>query len=256
MLKILILEDEIPAFEKLHKYLNLYFGKTCECDWGKTVMDGKQYLTQHTYDLILADIELLDDNVFTLFNDLEIETPIIFCSAYNQYLLDAFNTNGIAYILKPFVKGDLENALSKYQKLFSTYQKQLLNKALFQHFSDLLQQEKRNYKESLLIKQHQGMYLLDTKDISHILASGVFCKLIDAGKKTHLYSENISSLFEKLNPKYFFKINRSEIINSQHIISINKYFKNRLSLEMRGGKEQLITSSAITPSFRIWLENQ
>lgn len=255
-MKILILEDEIPAFEKLHKHLDLYFEKRWKYDWGKTIVDGKQYLTQHTYDLIFADIELLDDNVFKLFDAVEISTPIIFCSAYNEYLLNAFKTNGIAYILKPFYKNDLETALSKYKKLFSTDKKQLLDKALFQQFSELLQEEKRNYKESLLIKQNQEMYLLDTKDISHIIASGVFCKLIDAQNKTHLYSESISSLFEKLNPKYFFRINRSEIINTNHIVKIQKYFKNRLSIEMRGAKEHLKTSSAITPSFRVWLENR
>ncbi|MEM8527355.1 MAG: LytTR family DNA-binding domain-containing protein, partial [Bacteroidota bacterium] len=69
-------------------------------------------------------------------------------------------------------------------------------------------------------------------------------------------SESISSLFEKLNPKYFFRINRSEIVNTQHIVAIKKHFKNRLSIDMRGGKENLITSSAITPNFRAWLEDR
>jgi len=255
-MKILILEDEIPAFEKLQKYLDVYFEKNWAYDWTKTVADGKDYLTQHTYDLILADIELLDDNVFKLFNTVDIDTPIIFCSAYNQYLLNAFNTNGIAYILKPFDRVDLETALLKYKKLFSPNKKLRLNKALFQQFSDLLQEEKQHYKESLLIKHNQEMYLLDTKDISHIIASGVFCKLIDANKKTHLYSESISNLSKKLSPKYFFRINRSEIINTKHIVTIKKYFKNRLSIEMRGGKENLKTSSAVTPSFRVWLEDR
>lgn len=255
-MKILILEDEIPAFEKLQKYLDVYFEKIWEYDWVKTVADGQRCLTQNTYDLIFADIELLDDNVFTLFNAIDIDIPIIFCSAYNQYLLNAFNTNGIAYILKPFDSNDLETALLKYKKMFAADKKLGLDKTLFQQFSDLLQAEKRNYKESLLIKHHQEMYLLDTKDISHIIASGVFCKLVDANKKIHLYSESISNLYEKLNPKYFFKINRSEIINTKHIVTIKKYFKNRLSIEMRGGKENLKTSSAVTPSFRVWLEGR
>ena len=65
-MKLLILEDEIPAFEKLHNYLDVYFDKAWQYDWGKTVADGQRYLAQYTYDLIFADIELLDDNVFTL----------------------------------------------------------------------------------------------------------------------------------------------------------------------------------------------
>ena len=175
-MKLLILEDEIPAFEKLHNYLDVYFDKAWQYDWGKTVADGQRYLAQYTYDLIFADIELLDDNVFTLFNTIEIDTPIIFCSAYNQYLLTAFKTNGIAYILKPYDKVDLETALSKYKKLFASYKKPTLDSTLFQHLSDLLQAEKQHYKENLLIKHNQEMYLLETKDISHIIASGVFCK--------------------------------------------------------------------------------
>ncbi|MEM8528399.1 MAG: response regulator, partial [Bacteroidota bacterium] len=118
-MKILILEDEIPAFEKLHKYLDLSFDEPWEYDWGKTVVDGKRYLTQYSYDLIFADIELRNNNIFTIFDTIEIDIPIIFCSAYNQYLLNAFRVNGIAYILKPYDRFDLENALLKYKKLFS-----------------------------------------------------------------------------------------------------------------------------------------
>ncbi len=255
-MKILILEDEIPAFEKLQKYLGLALGQAWEHDWAKTVVDGKKFLSQSNYDLIFADIELLDGNVFTLFNTVKIEAPIVFCSAYNQFLMDAFRVNGIAYILKPYDKIDLENALSKYKTLFASPKASIVDQDLLLHLADLLQNERSKSKERLLIKKKEEMYLLPTTSISHITAAGVFCKIVDAHAKTHLYSESISSLFDKLDNNYFFRINRSVIINSQHIISMKKYFKNRFAIEMKGANKSFITSSAITPSFRAWLEQR
>lgn len=116
---ILILEDEIPAYEKLELYLTEYFESDLTLDWSRSVNEATALLSKHQYDLILSDIQLLDGNAFDLFDQMPISSPIIFCTAYDTFLLDAFKTNGIAYILKPYSKEELSEALRKYETLIA-----------------------------------------------------------------------------------------------------------------------------------------
>lgn len=118
-MKILILEDEIPAYQKLIKCLDCFFDIKISHDWGRSIADGGQLLKENSYDSILSDIQLLDGTSFDLFHKTALDTPIIFCSAHDEYLFQAFNTNGIAYILKPYSQNDFDKALQKYQSLFN-----------------------------------------------------------------------------------------------------------------------------------------
>lgn len=106
-MKILILEDEIPTYQKLIKCLDIFFDIKISHDWGRSISDGEKLLNENTYDFILSDIQLLDGTSFDLFNKIKIDAPIIFCSAHDEFLFQAFNTNGIAYILKPFININL-----------------------------------------------------------------------------------------------------------------------------------------------------
>ena len=99
------------------------------------------------------------------------------------------------------------------------------------------------------------MYILQAENISYIEAVGSFCKLYDDKGSSHVLSQSITSLYETLNPNHFFRINRGHIVNINHITGMENYFKNRLVLHMRGGKENIKTSSSTTAKFRIWLES-
>ncbi len=256
-MNILILEDEIPAFEKLLTHLKAHFQNELNYDWSRTVAEAKELLYQKSpYDLILSDIELLDGTSFDLFKTDTINCPIIFCSAYDEYLFEAFKSNGIAYILKPYALEDLQNAFRKYNTLFKSLKNKELGNEIMDQFMELLKDKKENYKERFVIKSATGIYLLNTSEISLIEASGTFCKLIDQKGKIHLFSQNIGVLVETLNPRKFFRINRSQIIHIDAIESMESYFKNRLLLHLKGHKEKVLTSSTNTPDFRTWLDMQ
>ena len=112
-----------------------------------------------------------------------------------------------------------------------------------------------NYKKRFAIKKRDGIKLLDASQISLIQANGDFCKIFDSQGHLHSISKNIGVLVEELNPKHFFKINRSQIVGIEHIEKINPYSKNRLALSLKGVKEHAITSTSTTSEFRKWLEN-
>lgn len=254
-MKILILEDEIPAYQKLIKCLDIFFDIKISHDWGRSISDGEKLLNENSYDFILSDIQLLDGSSFDLFHKIKIDAPIIFCSAHDEFLFQAFNTNGIAYILKPFSQNDFDKAIHKYQSLFNKGAYNPLDSTTIDALKTALQQEYTTYKKRFVIKKTSGIQLLNATDIALISASGDFCLVIDNLGKRHSISQNLGSVFQQLNPKKFFKINRSEIISIDFIENIESYFKNRLLISIKNHKEKVMTSSANTADFRKWLED-
>lgn len=253
-MKILILEDEIPAYQKLMANLNAYYEDEFTHQWARTNEEGKVFLNSGTYDFILSDIQLLDGISFDLFDEVKPECPIIFCSAHDEYLFQAFNTNGIAYILKPYTKEDFTKALGKYENLFQQGNYNPLNSNTISDLKSVLKEENTNYKKRFVIKKSKGIQLLNVVDISLISASGDFCMATDADGKRHAISQNLGSIVQQLNPSKFFKINRSEIIHIDYILNIESHFKNRLLITMQGVDEKVMTSSSTTADFRKWLE--
>lgn len=251
---ILILEDEIPAYEKLLANLNAYFDKDITHDWARSNEKATMLLSENKYDVILSDIQLLDGISFNVFNSVAINCPIIFCSAHDEYLFQAFRTNGIAYILKPYTKDDVKQALQKFQSFFKTENYQPIRNETIDLLKTALKQEEIHYKKRFVIKKSKGIQLLNVSDISLIEASGDFCMAIDHSGKKYPISHNLSSIFEMLNPLKFFRINRSQIVHIEYIENIESHFKNRLLIQLSGIKEKAMTSSSTTSDFRKWLE--
>ncbi|WP_299432532.1 LytTR family DNA-binding domain-containing protein [uncultured Aquimarina sp.] len=253
-MNILILEDEIPAYQKLTSSLNAFFDEQITHDWSRTVSEGEIFLKNNRYDFILSDIQLLDGVSFDLFNNVKVSCPIIFCSAHDEYLFQAFNTNGIAYILKPYSQDDFIKALEKYQSLFKKGSYNSLDHSTINVLKSAIQEGQDTYKKRFVIKRSKGIQLLNVIDISLIAASGDFCMATDAYGKSHPIMEKIGVLVDELNPKKFFRINRSEIIHIEYIETIESHFKNRLLIKLKGVMEKVMTSSSNTSDFRKWIE--
>ncbi len=251
-MRILILEDEMPAQRKLANYLTDFFKVALTLERTRTVKGGIELIENSSdFDLILSDIKLLDGSSFEIFHQVATNTPIIFCTAYDEHLLEAFQTNGIAYILKPYQKKELESALEKYETLIGP---KSLARNVFKQLKEIMETEGENYKKRFAIKKRGGIKLLETSHISLIQANGDFCKIVDFEGHLHSISKSIGVLFDELNPKHFFKINRSQVVGIEHIVQIEPYSKNRLALKISGFWEHAITSTSTTKDFRIWLE--
>ncbi|MGD1841374.1 MAG: LytR/AlgR family response regulator transcription factor [Thermonemataceae bacterium] len=251
-MRILILEDEAPAKRKLIGYLSDFLEVPFTQDSARTVVKGIELLHDDRYDLILADIKLLDGTSFEIFQKVETTTPIIFCTAYEEHLLEAFQTNGIAYVIKPYSRNDLESALKKFQGLFENI---TLNKEVLIQLQLALDMKNETYKKRFVIRKREGIKLLNTSEISLIQASGDFCKIVDRKGHLHMISKSIGMLEQQLNPKDFFRINRSQLVGIESIQKIEPYTKNRLVLKIEGVVEPVKTSSSATKAFRIWLES-
>jgi len=254
-MKILIIEDEIPAYNKLVASLGAYYEDNITYDWSRSNAGAQELLHQNTYDFILSDIQLLDGISFDLFDSIDVDCPIIFCSAHDEYLFKAFNTNGIAYILKPYSKEDFNKAIAKYESLFQQGSYNALNEKTISELRMALKEENTNYKKRFVIKKTKGIQLLNVVDIVLVEASGDFCLATDHMGKRHTISQTLSAILQQLNPAKFFKINRSEIVSIDYIENIESHFKNRLLITLTNVKDKVMTSSSTTSEFRKWMES-
>ncbi len=253
-LEILVLEDEQRAGEKLIDLIE----KVCPSGkvvWKRSVEDGISYLTQNSgLDLIFSDIELLDGNAFNIYESIRPKCPIIFCTAYNKYFVEAFQTNGIAYILKPYTEDQFNKAWEKYLLLFDSKNEKSVSEDVMQQIKTLVEQPSKSYKNRFTVKKNNGVFLLNIANVSYFQAQGDFVLAFDKKGSKHILNQSLSSIDDAIDPKKFFRINRSEIINIDVIVKFDAYTKNRLAISLAEPAPKLYTSNSRSPEFRSWLE--
>lgn len=249
-MKVVIIEDEQPNIDVLKDHIQNY-DNTIEivaCLKSKEDID-EWYKQNNQVDLVLSDIELLDGNVFSLLKQNIIQSPIIFTTAYNNFYQDAFDVNGIAYLLKPISFEKFLKAMQKFANLKPQHTDFNWSK-----ISELLHQNSKTYKERLIIKNDAELKILPIENIAIILSNVGKCLAVDEKEQEHEFRYKLSDLILELNPKDFFQINRSEIINIHYIEKIENYFGDRLAIKMKHYKTMLITSASVTSDFRKWLQ--
>ena len=164
-MKILIIEDELLAAERLEEMLNEIDPSFKVVARLGSIKESVEWLQENYADLIFLDIQLSDGISFTIFEKVKTRTPIIFTTAFDQYAIKAFELNSIAYILKPINKASLEEGIAKFQSLKVAYSFDV--KAI----SELLAPREKEYKERFLIQIGQRYSKIDIKDIAYFYAS-------------------------------------------------------------------------------------
>lgn len=161
-MKILIIEDELHTANDLIRSLTKISKNIEVTRHTYSVKETISYLkTFPKIDLIFSDIKLVDGNSFEIFNEIETSIPIVFCTAYDEYALDAFKTNGIDYILKPFSQDALKTAVEKYQKLT----KAVLSHSSLQHTTEQFIENKPRSFQRLLVHQGDKIIPISIDDI-------------------------------------------------------------------------------------------
>ncbi|MFY7900088.1 MAG: LytR/AlgR family response regulator transcription factor [Chitinophagaceae bacterium] len=254
MKKLLIIEDEIPARQKLKRFiqeLNIPIIIVAEIG---SVDAAVAFLQQTKVDVIISDIELQDGNVFEVYEKVNVNCPIIFTTAYNQFWMNAFETNGIDYLLKPFSQERFQKA---WDKLLLLQQDVINNNELYQHVSKLIQMNivERNYKKQFTIHTHKGIHFLEISDIVFFEASEGVVFAFDVWNKKHVLNyATLKEVEQVVHPTAFFRINRSELIHKMHIEKIERSSKNYLSVRMKGYHQMLISSQSNTAALRDWID--
>jgi DNA-binding LytR/AlgR family response regulator len=239
---ILIIEDELPARRKLKRYLEQLTQPVqvvCEC---ATVEEAIVFFERGgQVDLIFSDIALQDGNAFEIYQEIALKSPVIFTTAYDAHMLEAFESNGIDYLLKPFTFERFEKAWKKF--------------LLFTKSETSIKLDKPAYKGRFTINTAKDSYFLAVEEIAYFLAEEGVVKVIDLAGKSHLMGLlTLKELEERLDPSRFFRINRAELVHKRAIQRMERYGKNSLAIQVEGAKQKLITSQGNTAAFREWVE--
>jgi len=257
-LNVLVLEDEQRAGEKLTDLIS-EIQPQAKVEWKRSVKEGLKFLkTKNPVQLIFSDIELIDGNAFKIFDSITPNCPIIFCTAYDKFYVNAFQTNGIAYLLKPYTKEQFVEAWKKYELLFESKKEQpvSLSADVLSDLQKLINRDATKYKNTFSVKKKDGVFLLNVESIAYFQAQGDFVIAVDQKQSKHILNYPLKRIEELVDPQYFFRINRSEIINLKSILSFNVYNKNRLAIHLHHMDTVLFTANNRTPRFRVWIEEQ
>ncbi len=251
-MKVVIIEDEPPASEKLSEFLERYDPTIEIVACLESVKDSLQWFRSNRLpDLVFSDIELLDGNVFQLYESVQVACPIIFTTAYDQFWLQAFERNGIAYLLKPFAFEKFVAAMQKFETLKQTFVS--AQKDFWREIQTSFTEPK--YKERFVVKVRGGIQFIETRQIAFIKMQNEIPFAFDATGNKFPLKENLTELEQILDPKTFFRLNRSEIVNLNFIERLEPDFHDRLVVRLQNLNIRLTSSTNRTPDLRKWLKN-
>jgi two-component system, LytTR family, response regulator LytT len=253
-MKIVIIEDEKWTAKDLSKTITSIDSDAEIVAILASVEDAIDFLKDKTnIDLIFSDIQLGDGLSFDIFDTIQNQTPIIFCTAFNEYALKAFNTVGIDYLLKPFTKNTVSKALEKYQQL-----KDKLAPSTPQEDYSLVMNLLKNQLNlgkvpSVIIQQGDKIIPLDGATIAlfYIEDDYVFAHTFD--QKRHLLSQKLDGLEKTFYPS-FFRVNRQFLVSRKAIKDASHFFNRKILVNLTFPfKEQIIVGKLKVTAFVEWL---
>ncbi|MDH6357067.1 LytTR family DNA-binding domain-containing protein [Parabacteroides sp. PF5-9] len=247
-MKYLIVEDERFAYEELKRMLtNLRPDYLLE-KRTKTVIDTIAFLKTSAVDLILLDIRLADGNCFEIFNYVEVSTPVIFTTAYDEHAIKAFKLNSIDYLLKPFNEKELEAALVKFENIFHNNS----HKTDPKNFEQILAAKNKN---RFLISKGENYHYIETADIAHFYSEEGVVFLHTFQNKRYIINYTLDQLEQQLDSRLFFRVSRNCIGNVKSIENVAKYFNSRLKLSFSPAcPHEVLVSRVRVPDFLKWMD--
>ena len=247
-MKVIIIEDEKPAIKKLKNALEKIDAAVEVLASLSSVEQSIEWLNDNpTPELIFMDIELSDGLSFKIIEQCNIHSPIIFTTAYDEYWQEAFEHNGIEYLLKPIKQDKLELALSKYERLrnhFANNMQSLLS----------WQKDSNGYKKKFLIKRGADYISIKAEDVAYFYASHKVVFLVNKQGDKYILDESLSEVEALLDPSTFYRINRKYLVNINAIERIRSYPKSKLQLDLVPKvEEDIVIAQENVAAFKQWM---
>lgn len=254
-MKVIIIEDEIPAAEKLSRYLVKYDASIQVTAHLTSVNDAVSWLQekQESIDLIFMDIQLTDGLSFQIFQQVMIKKPVIFITAFNEFALDAFKVNSIDYLLKPITFSDLSASLKKLENLREQLQ---WNSQKTEELQEVFVTPKTAaYKNRFMVKLGDHIRSITSDQIALFYADGRDVYLVTTQTRKFIIDYTLETLEDLLEPKLFSRINRTYILNINSIKDVIVYSNSRLkiTLTQEFDKEIIVSREKVAP-FKEWFD--
>lgn len=246
MIRTILIEDERLIAEEFKRMLLKTSVDTELVATFSSVKESIEYLSANEPpDLIFSDVQLSDGLAFDIFNRVNIASPVIFITGYDHFILNAFEHNGIDYLLKPVDEKDLQKALTKYR---------LLEKH-FTSYHSFVSSFMQKAKSRLIVRKGIENVALKTDDIVIIYTEEKLVFVIDKDGKKYITDKKLTELETELDKNIFFRANRQYIVNIGFIKSYKTYEKVKLQvdLSMPGLNHHIVVSQEAAPVFRKWI---
>lgn len=227
-MKIAIIEDELLAVN----YLKDLLGKQSIIPVTETVVlrSKKQaidFFQNNSADLVFMDIHLGDGMSLEIFEQVDLFTPIIFITAFDEYAMRVFRHFTIDYLLKPFEEEDLHKALQKFISIRNNFDPEPTLKSI-----SSLQTGDSEVMKRFMVREGNKLRSIDEHHVAYFFASGKYLFLTTKDHQTYIYDDTIKDIIQKLNPQVFFKINRKFIINKESVTDIIKHTSQKVELKL------------------------
>ncbi|MDA3943159.1 MAG: LytTR family DNA-binding domain-containing protein [Bacteroidetes bacterium] len=250
---VLLVEDEPATANRQQKMLKELAPEATILATLDSIESTVDFLKNHAApDLILMDIQLADGISFEIFKQVEVGSPLIFLTAYDQFALKAFKVNSVDYLLKPLKKSELEAALDKFRR-----SRQTAPSFDWTKLADLMQQTESKKLNRMMVKVGSQIKSFEVENVAYFYIEDkiVFAMLHDGSRYT--LDNSLEQLDEQLDKQQFFRINRSMIISFKAIDKLYTYSKSRIKVKLKPVHDKdAISSTDRSPYFREWLNGQ
>nr|WP_295935071.1 LytTR family DNA-binding domain-containing protein [uncultured Dyadobacter sp.] len=262
-MKVLLIEDEDLAVRKLSKLLAEIDNAIEIVGKSASVQESVAFLQNNPApDLILMDIELADGQSFEIFDQVRVESPVIFTTSYDEYALRAFKVNSIDYLLKPIKRQELEASLAKYNRLTKNSeaepaksQANIDREAIDTLVQQLRQQmQPSDFRKRFLVKHLQQWIPVEVSDIAYFYSEEGTSLFKSRNNQKFPVDYTLDELEKMLDPERFFRANRQFIISVNCVQQINPYFNNKIKLTLTPVPDsEVIISREKAMDFKKWL---
>ena len=239
-MNVLIIEDELFSAQRLEMQLSKIDSNISVIDILASVAETINWFNSNENpDLLFLDIHLQDKNSFEVFKTLDLNVPIIYTTAFDNYTLEAFKQNTIDYLLKPIDIEELKNAISKFTLLHPKKETQVLHP-----------------QNRFLVKKGSQFVSIPIVDVAYFKSEQKLNFLVTSQNDKHVIDLSLDQLTALVDNKKFFRINRSRLIKFESIVGIHSYFNNRLKLDLlpTDSEEVLVSRDRVT-NFKNWLNS-
>ncbi len=251
-MRVLIIEDEAPAFRRLQKILEEIQPDVQIVEVIDSVEESVNWLQSHNPpELIFMDIQLSDGLSFEIFDKVKISRPVIFTTAFDEYMLKAFKVNSIDYLLKPIKIEDLAQSIRKFKDMKAAFGQEGhdINSLISQ-----IKMDDRKHKSRFLVRQGDKLISIETNKIAYFQTRNGLVHLVTMEDKKYVMDQTLDELVQQIDPEKFFRANRQFLVHFNAIKLVHKYHKGKLFIDLTlPTNERLTVSSEKASMFKEWL---
>lgn len=253
-MNIVIIEDEIKTAQSLEKIIKDIKPGVVISGFCQSVEEAVTILSSKTMpDLIFMDVQLADGLCFEIFKEVEITCPVVFCTAFDEYSLKAFKSNGVDYVLKPFSKEDIQGAFKKVDELKNFFQ-QKTTPPIEELLSKL---GVSSGKTTFLVFMNQKYKTVNVEDIAIFYIKHDATWILCFDKQQYPINQSLDQITQAVSDKQFFRLNRQYLVNIKAIKEVEPYFMRKLYVKLSiETPEKLLVNKEKSHSFLSWMENR